>query len=64
MKTVFETLKIKAIQSHAAHSSKCLKYDTYGRARMALQLGAITREQFYEVNTLLLFGKIKRWCFT
>ena len=59
METVFQMLKRKAILAHSVHSSKALKYETHGRAIMAYELGAITREQYLEVNTLLLFGKTK-----
>lgn len=59
METVFEILKRKAKRLHKSRENTCVIYEFYGRARMALELGAITLEQFRKLNTLVVFGKQK-----
>lgn len=59
MKNVFEMLKKRAKYVHEMRSDSCVIYEFYGRARMALELGAITLEQFRKLNTLVVFGKQK-----
>lgn len=59
METVLKMLKKRAKYLHKLRSDSCVIYEFYGRARMALELGAITLEQFRELNTLVVFGKQK-----
>lgn len=51
--SVFETLQKEA--RYALDSkSRDLVFETYGKAKMALSLGAITYEEFMELNTMLI----------
>lgn len=45
---------IKRANYALASKSRDLVYETYGAAKMALKLEAITKEQFFELNEMLV----------
>lgn len=51
MNDVFEQLKKEARYAQRSFSKELL-YQTYGKAQMARQLGALTRSEFMDLNTL------------
>lgn len=54
MKTsVFARLKKEAQYALNSHSRN-LVYETYGKAKMAYELKAISHDEFYELNTMLV----------
>lgn len=50
---VFDRLKKEAQYALNSHS-RDLVYQTYGEAKMASELGAISHDEFYELNTMLV----------
>lgn len=54
---IFDELKRKA--QYALNSkSLTLAYEVYGASKMAFNLNAIAKEQFYELNTMLVVNGI------
>lgn len=45
---------LKATKYALTSHSKDLVFETYGMAKMAFKLGAITKEQFFELNDMLI----------
>lgn len=53
MKNVYDGL-IKDARYALNSINRDLVYQTYGAASMAYELGAITKEQFYDLNDMLI----------
>ena len=51
MSGIFEQLKKEALYAQRSFSTELL-YQTYGKAQMAGQLEAITKEEFMELNDM------------
>lgn len=58
MDDIFYGLLAWAKNALAIHS-RDLTHEAYGAAKMALDLGAITKEQFYTLKTLLVTNGLK-----
>ncbi len=53
--------KLRRNAAYAVNSnSRELAYQTYGSACTAYELGAITKEEFYELNTMLIYSFINK----
>ena len=55
--TIYNEL-IKRTKYALASKSRDLVYQTYGEACMAFKLGAISKEEYYELNTMLVTNGI------
>ena len=51
--TLYEKL-LKEAHYALDSNSKNLIYETYGKVKMAFELDALTREQFFELNDMLI----------
>ena len=51
--SVFDQIMGHAKYAQASHSTDLI-YEAYGEAKMAWQLGAITKDQFYALNNELI----------
>ena len=52
--TIFEQLKQEALYAQRSFSERLL-YQTYGKACMARQLEALTKEEFTEINHMTVY---------
>lgn len=59
MNNIFVQLK-KEIEYALNSKSLILAYQAYGAAKMARQLNAITSEQFYELNEMVVVNGINK----
>jgi len=58
--TIFETLKKEATYALAS-LSRDLVFETYGKAKMAVNLEAITMDQFKELNKMLITDGVNNY---
>lgn len=59
MNSIFEQLK-KEITYALNSKSLTLAYQAYGATKMAFNLGAITKDEFYELNTMVVVNGINK----
>lgn len=59
MNNIFNELK-KEIEYALNSKSLTLAYQAYGAAKMACKLGAITKEQFFELNEMVVVNGINK----
>lgn len=52
--SVFDQLKQEALYAQRSFSTELL-YQTYGKAQMARQLGALTQDGFMEINRMTVY---------
>ena len=52
--TILEQLRREALYAQRSFSTELL-YETYGEAKMARQLGAITQPEFMEINHMTVY---------
>ncbi len=59
MNCIFNELK-KDIEYALNSKSLTLAYEAYGAAKMARKLGAITKDQFFELNDMVIVNGINK----
>lgn len=59
MNNIFIELK-KDVEYALNSKNLTLAYEAYGAAKMARKLGAITKEQFYEINDMVIVNGINK----
>lgn len=59
MNSIFNQLK-KEIEYALNSKSLTLAYQAYGAAKMAFRLEAITKEQFFELNDMVIVNGINK----
>lgn len=59
MNNIYDELK-KEIEYALNSKSLTLAYQAYGAAKMARKLSAITKEQFYELNEIVIVNGINK----
>lgn len=53
IKVIYEDL-LKEANYALSSKNLCLVHEVYGQAKMARKMGAISKEQFYELNDILV----------